>query len=1635
MASTKVTFVTGTAEVRRRDPNSPRVYTGGPQMEQPHLTTEPNTPSQVTYVDGKCTCCPYGYHIDLDFLNFCRDLESGSTLRNLKRIQRTKRKLRKSMELMLDEQDGIVPVPTSAPPDVVHSTEAGRLMHMVNYERSATHRILSHIDNSVGSTIANIDGRGDHRFASTSDSEDAYSPHSPHRRFMDESGNMAPSFSTSGRTDSMSSLSSVSTVSSDAAMMYQAQLYQQQQQQHYQHSLTQKTTTKVVENPVLEMGTAEMRHYSTSSSAQLMEVPLRTPPTPPPRASPDVNQMSLQSVREAMAVSLQRLRELEEQVKTIPILQVRISVLKEEKRLLNLQLKASKASSRSVAATRSIGVSEDRVDMLSPQHKTPPPTLPKPGRRKSVGVGEHSVIEPYNLQPDLPTGYTICENETHTEIYSSTKMVTTQIHPPSLSMSFMQNRSQESMRESRLSSSGSHETPHFTINQIKRNGPRPLTRTVGVGEGNVFDASGLHVHEKEFRTVLMSQGGVAKRNVGIECRVPTRDVGVLFKCDEEKPETRTVGVNVNYDTSSIVTSLDFRGETELRMALQGVLQRNVRSVGTNCNFRTQTMDSSTNTSSHSGVSVGTGDDQTMRIDVEIRPATIRKSVGATAKPDSVNKCVSTEKGWMLDASTNTYQADRMHRSVMTEKQRQSFAATNTESVLTRCSSNQTDMKMFIAMDQIKHSSSNTEKPIVYSVPVNTEPIKTYSIGVNTVEKVSDLFKPPPEQKTMVTTTESTTLFTQKKPLMVDRGVGDGVIQEDDQYMFSETTEVITIPKVMTAEEKILQRGASQASAFLTKSHEVSAVSDSTSTVSESHVDDGNNHYTSFERSRRSTAPSSHGQEAEETASTYKMVTDQASMPPQRNEDGSFQETIVEHYIITKDGKRLISEEKTTKSSAGNNHSFKRYSDDQGKEKVGSWKSGLSDAKGSFYSSRSSSDTDGFNGERAADGGNITSSTHYSNVGSSDVDGGRFTSSTFHSSTKLDNSKTISGQSSTDSSKMFSDPGTVGMPRMDKSSATIVTNPYRTVENLAAAMSVADSSDCVDASGSRTRQVSKTSSEGNLFKVQKKSSTSKKDPIKTMETIFDMRRTGSVEDFMPDNIRKYMSIDPSNSKDSGFGEDLLQRFSEESSKKTVEGMPYTVRVSKTVTTRRSTKSGDKVSVQETKTVEGEDGKVITTVTETDKDGNTVSRPGDASSALSSASRAFQSFGESDTKGLDSNLWSSAASGGMSYSESVITSVGQGDSSEDCVPEHSYGSLDRRTGKLKSILKHSKSEADQMNEKRGITFAETVKGGTGSSSEEAVNSSDSDDSTTSFEEGSYDSQQGQVIYRCKDDEAIAQGIPGAQMFDQNIRETYELTSEVRQACSVLANYLQDSTTTQTKELNASQAVVQQEWFQVSSLKLSSDHQVEDFLSSVNEISKRLLEYIVNMADANGNTAIHYCISHCNFHIASLLLDSEVCDIDRQNKAGYTPIMLAGLAEGHNSGQLEVVKRIFSLGDVNAKAVSDQQTALMLAASHGRVHTVRLLVEAGADLNAQDEDGSTALMCACEHGHLDIVNFLLAQPSIDASIVDNENSSALTVAMEAGHKDVGVVLYKHLNFSKHNSATASLKKRKSPSSPTPR
>nr|NP_001128929.1 uncharacterized protein LOC100189885 [Pongo abelii]CAH89826.1 hypothetical protein [Pongo abelii] len=60
----------------------------------------------------------------------------------------------------------------------------------------------------------------------------------------------------------------------------------------------------------------------------------------------NVSPMHLQHIREQMAIALKRLKELEEQVRTIPVLQVKISVLQEGKRQLASQLKNQRAASQ-----------------------------------------------------------------------------------------------------------------------------------------------------------------------------------------------------------------------------------------------------------------------------------------------------------------------------------------------------------------------------------------------------------------------------------------------------------------------------------------------------------------------------------------------------------------------------------------------------------------------------------------------------------------------------------------------------------------------------------------------------------------------------------------------------------------------------------------------------------------------------------------------------------------------------------------------------------------------------------------------------------------------------------------------------------------------------------------------------------------------------------------------------------------------------------------------------------------------------------------------------------------------------------------------------------------------------------------
>lgn len=68
-----------------------------------------------------------------------------------------------------------------------------------------------------------------------------------------------------------------------------------------------------------------------------------------------------------------------------------------------------------------------------------------------------------------------------------------------------------------------------------------------------------------------------------------------------------------------------------------------------------------------------------------------------------------------------------------------------------------------------------------------------------------------------------------------------------------------------------------------------------------------------------------------------------------------------------------------------------------------------------------------------------------------------------------------------------------------------------------------------------------------------------------------------------------------------------------------------------------------------------------------------------------------------------------------------------------------------------------------------------------------------------------------------------------------------------------------------------VLYQEWFRVSSQKDSQTETVTLYLREVGYHTPTLLRYIVNLADGNGNMALHYSVSHSNFSVVKLLLDT--------------------------------------------------------------------------------------------------------------------------------------------------------------------
>jgi cytohesin len=105
----------------------------------------------------------------------------------------------------------------------------------------------------------------------------------------------------------------------------------------------------------------------------------------------------------------------------------------------------------------------------------------------------------------------------------------------------------------------------------------------------------------------------------------------------------------------------------------------------------------------------------------------------------------------------------------------------------------------------------------------------------------------------------------------------------------------------------------------------------------------------------------------------------------------------------------------------------------------------------------------------------------------------------------------------------------------------------------------------------------------------------------------------------------------------------------------------------------------------------------------------------------------------------------------------------------------------------------------------------------------------------------------------------------------------------------------------------------------------------------------------------------------------------------------------------GNIEAVKQHLAAGtDVNAKGDVVGWTPLAWVAYEGHKEIVELLIENGADVNANDDIGGTPLYRAARKGHKEIAELLIAAGT-DVNAKNSVGQTPLQFAAGYGHKEI--------------------------------
>ncbi len=197
---------------------------------------------------------------------------------------------------------------------------------------------------------------------------------------------------------------------------------------------------------------------------------------------------------------------------------------------------------------------------------------------------------------------------------------------------------------------------------------------------------------------------------------------------------------------------------------------------------------------------------------------------------------------------------------------------------------------------------------------------------------------------------------------------------------------------------------------------------------------------------------------------------------------------------------------------------------------------------------------------------------------------------------------------------------------------------------------------------------------------------------------------------------------------------------------------------------------------------------------------------------------------------------------------------------------------------------------------------------------------------------------------------------------------------------------------------------------------------------------------IADKQGNVAIHYSISGGPIELVRALIDAGadvnargayiprmgLTESDVRDKAQITPVFVAAI-EGNlptlelliengaavtgganplvaaaEFGHTKVVNMLLEAGaeaDANPAGLG---SALLMASQHGHVNIAKKMIELGADVNAELYTGATSLILAANYGHHAIVKALL-KAGADVDRRGHGGATALIMASQCGYQRI--------------------------------